>query len=68
MQVVMRYAHHHAESLRSSVEVLDKMQNKFITILSQFYHNRMKRGLRCNCKPLILLVAGVGFEPTASGL
>lgn len=40
MQVVMRYAHHHAESLRSGVEVLDKMQNKFITILSQSHEER----------------------------
>jgi integrase len=31
--MTMRYAHHHPESLRSSIEVLDS--------LSQFYHNRL---------------------------
>ncbi|MDG6026730.1 MAG: site-specific integrase [Candidatus Brocadia sp.] len=33
MQVVMRYAHHHAESLRCGAEVLDKLENKFIAIV-----------------------------------
>ncbi|MGA2824149.1 MAG: tyrosine-type recombinase/integrase [Bacteroidales bacterium] len=31
---VMRYAHHHPESLRSGINVLDKTMSKFITILS----------------------------------
>jgi len=64
IQMVLRYAHHHAESLRGGVEILDRMPNGIIT----FYHNRVKAGLRHSRKPLILLVAGVGFEPTASGL
>jgi hypothetical protein len=32
--MVMRYAHHYPESLRSGVEVLDKLKN-FSTILAQ---------------------------------
>ena len=34
--MVMRYAHHNPESLRSSIEVLDSFEKPFITILSQF--------------------------------
>jgi len=33
--MVMRYAHHNPESLRSSIEVLDSFEKPFITILSQ---------------------------------
>ncbi len=32
--MVMRYAHHHPESLRRGVEALDKVSGKFITILA----------------------------------
>ncbi|HUN55782.1 MAG TPA: site-specific integrase [Smithella sp.] len=34
--MVMRYAHHNPESLRSSIEVLDSFEKPFITILSQY--------------------------------
>ena len=40
IQMVLRYAHHHAESLRSGVEVLDRMPNGIITILSQSHEAR----------------------------
>lgn len=35
ISMVMRYAHHHPESLRSGVEVLDRIGEKFSTILAQ---------------------------------
>jgi integrase len=35
ISMVMRYAHHHPESLRSGVEVLDKLGKKIITNLAQ---------------------------------
>lgn len=35
ISMVMRYAHHYAESLRSGVEILDKVQNNFSTNLAQ---------------------------------
>jgi hypothetical protein len=34
--MVMRYAHHNPESLRSSIEVLDNFEKPFITILSKY--------------------------------
>lgn len=40
IQMVMRYAHHHAESLRSGVEVLDRMPNEISTILAQSHEER----------------------------
>ena len=39
--MVMRYAHHNSESLRSSIEVMDESMEPFITILSQ----SQKKGL-----------------------
>ena len=35
VSMVMRYAHHHPESLRCGVEALDKVSGKFSTILAQ---------------------------------
>ncbi|HET6420270.1 MAG TPA: tyrosine-type recombinase/integrase [Geobacteraceae bacterium] len=35
VQMVMRYAHHHSESLRAGAEVMDRVRKDFITILSQ---------------------------------
>lgn len=49
VSMVMRYAHHHTESLRSSIEVMDRFQKDFITILSQ---SQKKKGHR----PLLRLV------------
>lgn len=40
IQMVIRYAHHYAESLRDGIEKLDKIPNKFITILSQSHERR----------------------------
>ena len=47
--MVMRYAHHNSESLRSSIEVMDESMEPFITILSQSQKNR-------GHKPLLRLV------------
>jgi len=49
VSMVMRYAHHHSESLRSSIEVMDGSKAAFITILSQSQKNR-------GYKPLLRLV------------
>ncbi|MCX5858035.1 MAG: tyrosine-type recombinase/integrase [Deltaproteobacteria bacterium] len=49
VSMVMRYAHHHSESLRSSIEVMDGYKAAFITILSQSQKNR-------GYKPLLRLV------------
>jgi integrase len=38
--MVMRYAHHNSESLRSSIEVMDGFKEEFITILSQSPKNK----------------------------
>lgn len=38
--MVMRYAHHNSESLRSSIEVMDGFKDEFITILSQSQKNK----------------------------
>ena len=35
ISMVMRYAHHHPESLRAAIEVLDKVRKKVSTILAQ---------------------------------
>lgn len=35
VQMVARYAHHHSESLRAGVDILDKEKENFITNLSQ---------------------------------
>lgn len=40
IQMVIRYAHHYAESLRDGIEKLDKIPNEFITILSQSHERR----------------------------
>jgi len=40
VSMVMRYAHHHPESLRSSIEVMDESNEPFITILSQYPKKR----------------------------
>lgn len=45
--MVMRYAHHNPESLRPSIEVLDGLDNAFITILSQY---PKKEGLQASLK------------------
>ncbi|MFZ3057202.1 MAG: tyrosine-type recombinase/integrase, partial [Smithella sp.] len=45
--MVMRYAHHNPESLRSSIEVLDSFEKPFITILAQF---PKKEGLQASLK------------------
>lgn len=37
VSMVMRYAHHYPESLRSGINVMDKTMSGFITILS--HHN-----------------------------
>lgn len=47
--MVMRYAHHNSESLRSSIEVMDGFKAAFITNLSQSQKNR-------GHKPLLRLV------------
>jgi integrase len=44
ISMVMRYAHHYPESLRSGIEALDKMRKNSITILSQ----SNKKGSRGN--------------------
>ncbi len=49
VSMVTRYGHHNTESLRSSIEVMDKVNNDFITILSQ---SQKERGH----KPLLRLV------------
>ena len=49
VSMVMRYAHHHSESLRSSIEVMDRPKGASITILSQSQKNR-------GHKPLLRLV------------
>jgi integrase len=43
--MVMRYAHHNSESLRSSIEVRDESKEPFITILSQSQKNRGHKSL-----------------------
>jgi hypothetical protein len=48
-------------SPRGSVEMLD-------TIYEDLFHNPIKKGLAKLAKPLNLLVAGAGFEPTTFGL
>ena len=47
--MVMRYAHHNQESLRSSIEVMDESKDTFITNLSQSSQKR-------DYKPLLRLV------------
>jgi integrase len=39
--MVQRYAHHHPESLRSGIEVMDGINGAFITNLSQLQKNRI---------------------------
>ena len=39
--MVQRYAHHHPESLRSAIEVMDGINGAFITNLSQLQKNRI---------------------------
>ena len=60
--MVMRYARHYAESLRGGVEILDRIPVEKISTIACVWVCGNSR------KPLKLLVAGVGFEPTASGL
>ncbi len=48
ISMVMRYAHHYPESLRSGVEVLDKVGQKVITNLAQ----SNKKGVTNNSHPL----------------
>ena len=48
MSMVARYGHFNTESLRPSIEVLDKANKKFITILSQYPQKR-------SCKPHLRL-------------
>jgi len=48
VSMVMRYAHHHPESLRSSIEVMDGFEKMFITNLSQYPKKR-------SCKPRLRL-------------
>lgn len=42
VSMIMRYAHHYPESLRSGVEVLDQFSKK----LSQIYHSPIKKELK----------------------
>lgn len=44
ISMVMRYAHHYPESLRSGVKILDKLEKKSITFLSQ----SNKKGVNIN--------------------
>jgi integrase len=52
--MVMRYAHHCPESLRSGVEVLDKIEEKFITNLAQ----PNKKGAAPVMQPLVITGSG----------
>jgi integrase len=63
VSMVMRYAHHHPESLRCGVEALDKLK-KVSTILAQ----STTKGLRWPRNPLLLWVGGKGVEPPTSGM
>jgi hypothetical protein len=45
ISMVMRYAHHYPESLRSGVEELDKARKKFTTILAQSDEKQKATGL-----------------------
>jgi hypothetical protein len=49
--MVMRYAHHNPESLRSSIEVLDHFDKPIITIPK-------KEGLQASLKLAALLIHG----------
>lgn len=48
ISMIMRYAHHYPESLRSGVEVLDQFSKK----LSQIYHSPIKKELQAFCNSL----------------
>ena len=50
VKMVMRYAHHCTESLRTGIEVMDRIQGKTITNLSQSQKNRVR-------KPVLKLVS-----------
>ena len=50
VKMVMRYAHHCTESLRTGIEVMDRIQGKPITNLSQSQKNRAR-------KPVLKLVS-----------
>jgi integrase len=39
--MVQRYAHHHPESLRAAIEMIDGVRKPIITILSQSQKNRV---------------------------
>lgn len=54
ISMVMRYAHHYPESLRSGVEVLDKAREKFSTNLAQ----SKEKGVAPDTQPLDLIGSG----------
>ena len=54
ISMVTRYAHHYSESLGSGIEVLDKLRENHITILSQF----KEKGVTTNSQPLVLIGSG----------
>ena len=70
--MVMRYAHHHPESLRAGVEILDRVPAGVSTILAQSTsHTGPKPGAHSSQaveRKEKWLVAGEGFEPSTFGL
>ena len=55
ISMVLRYAHHYPESLRSGIEVLDKLRESHLTILSQ----SKEKGVTTESQPLDLIGSGV---------
>jgi hypothetical protein len=49
--MVMRYAHHYPESLRSGVEVLDKIAEKVSTNLAQYKKKGAKEPVQMSLTP-----------------
>jgi len=54
ISMVMRYAHHYPESLRSAVEVLDRQRSDYVTNLSQ----SKEKGVTTISQPLDLIGSG----------
>jgi len=52
--MVIRYAHHYPESLRSGVETLDKVREKISTNLAQ----SNEKGVTTDSQPLDLIGSG----------
>lgn len=46
ISMVMRYAHHHSESLRAGIEILDRVPDGISTVLAQSATSAVQEGER----------------------